>query len=610
MKKTMHLLLNNLTYNFKTLLMFVLLYRVFGILVIFPITRFLFMFSIRLTGVPYVNNRMLLEYLFKPTTILILLLLLIIYTIYFAIELIFLAILYDVGYHEEKINLKSLIQYGSKRILPTFKKYHIALIIPSLFFVVIVELGHIVGIASTMTIPPFVLEQIKMLDYIEFFVYGMLLIMFILLIESSLTLFSYVVDQHTIRFTYQKNRKLIKQKRIKHILEFIGLNAILNGLLYLVYTLILLVMGLLIFITRGQEFVLGFLLTMLYTLYTVFVFISSLILIPINFALFSSWYYEGKESLGVKINWLKFAKIIRQPFESKRMKRALFFTLFAVFMLNITTVFATVTQPFEQIELFNYAQIVAHRGASKDAPENTISAIELAILQGADAVEFDVRLSRDLVPILMHDTTLRRTTGDPRRVDEVTFEQLRTLDAGGWFSPEFEGEQIPTLDEALSVIKGRANAFVELKVNNVVLERQTVELIESYNMVHDVVILSFYREQLGRIKALNPDINTLLLMTSFIGNEEAVLSYPEVDIFGFERSFIITRPDLIAKIHERDKKIFVWTLSTSAHIESAVLHDFDGLITSLPVLARELEYAKNRQVEFIEILRSLFKRNG
>ena len=611
MKKTFNLCINNLTYNLKTLLLFELSYRILGLLLIYPLTRYLFNMSIRLSGQNYINNRLLLDYLSLPSTIIIFALLLIIFTLYIAVELIFLAIIFDFGYHEQDLSLRVLTHYGLRRIPIILKKYHVALIIPSLFFWFLVEFVHIVGIASTIEIPAFVTGQIRLLPILTYVFIGFIVLIAIGYLESALTMHAYVLDGLTIKHTFHKNRALLRKNRLKYIIEFIALNALLNGILYVLYSLVILLIAFLIFITRGQALILGVLLTFLYTIYTFFVFLSTLILIPINFALLSAWHYQHKEDSGQKKQLLKFSKIIRKPFESILIKRTLAMVLLTVFILNISLVFGTVRTPSTQIEFLNYAQIVAHRGASKQAPENTLSAIELALEQGADAVEFDVRLSKDLIPILMHDVTLGRTTNDTqnRRVDQLTYEELRALDAGSWFSSQFENEPIPTLEEALITIRNRGTAFIELKVNSLALEYSVVQLIDTLGMSDQVVVLSFYRDQLSRIKRSNENIQTLLLLTSFIGTPDVLVTYEDIDYYGFERSFIVNRPELITKLHDHNKKVYVWTLSNTTQIEQATNFDFDGLITSLPIEAREMEYSKNRQVDFIEILTRLFRRN-
>lgn len=109
--------------------------------------------------------------------------------------------------------------------------------------------------------------------------------------------------------------------------------------------------------------------------------------------------------------------------------------------------------------------VVAHRGASIEAPENTLAAFQRAISRGAAAIELDVKLSLDNIPVVIHDDTLERTTSGHGRVNEFGASALAELDAGSWFSPGFSEERIPTLEAALQVIAGRAGLVLELKPN-------------------------------------------------------------------------------------------------------------------------------------------------
>src|SRR4051812_36049152 len=108
-------------------------------------------------------------------------------------------------------------------------------------------------------------------------------------------------------------------------------------------------------------------------------------------------------------------------------------------------------------------EIVAHRGASTDAPENTLPAIELAWRQQADAVEIDVQVSKDGRLVAIHDSTTERTTGQPGSVQHLNLEELQQLDAGAWKGSRFAGARIPTLQEVADLVPHGKRLFVELK---------------------------------------------------------------------------------------------------------------------------------------------------
>jgi glycerophosphoryl diester phosphodiesterase len=109
-------------------------------------------------------------------------------------------------------------------------------------------------------------------------------------------------------------------------------------------------------------------------------------------------------------------------------------------------------------------EIIAHRGYSARAPENTVAAMRLAIEAGADAIEFDVHTTADRVPVVIHDPTLRRTTDGSGRVADKSLAEIQSLDAGSWFSEEFANERVPTLEHALTLIAGRVDrVYAEVK---------------------------------------------------------------------------------------------------------------------------------------------------
>lgn len=167
--------------------------------------------------------------------------------------------------------------------------------------------------------------------------------------------------------------------------------------------------------------------------------------------------------------------------------------------------------------------ILAHRGASAYAPENTLAAFLLARELGADGVELDVQLSRDGVPVVIHDHTVERTTNGYGRVSELTIWELKQLDAGAWKDAAFSGEKIPTLAEVFDVLadwlrparrtpQGLIN--VELKTERLKsdgLERAVINLINKYNLGDRILLSSFNPLALYRAKKQSPNLKRGLL---------------------------------------------------------------------------------------------------
>ena len=155
--------------------------------------------------------------------------------------------------------------------------------------------------------------------------------------------------------------------------------------------------------------------------------------------------------------------------------------------------------------------VVGHRGAEALAPENTWAAFQAGYSAGADLLELDVQLTRDGEAIVYHDFTLQPKLGDPRWVRDVAWEDLCGLDVGSWFSPAFAGECIPRFSDVLDWARGRVSLQVDLKhgfsdLDDDRLEMVVLDLIEQSRMAGQVVVSSWDRVALARIRARNPAI--------------------------------------------------------------------------------------------------------
>lgn len=157
---------------------------------------------------------------------------------------------------------------------------------------------------------------------------------------------------------------------------------------------------------------------------------------------------------------------------------------------------------------------VAHRGASAYAPENTLAAFNLALDMGADGIELDVKLTRDGVPIVLHDETVDRTTGAHGPIAGMTLAEVKRLDAGSWFDPRFRGERIPTLAEALRTVGKRGIVNIELKMlykRIKGLEAAVLAVVEDSGSTDRTLFSSFNPLALKEMAALNPRLARGLL---------------------------------------------------------------------------------------------------
>jgi len=277
----------------------------------------------------------------------------------------------------------------------------------------------------------------------------------------------------------------------------------------------------------------------------------------------------------------------------------------------------------------DHIDVIAHRGASADRPENTLAAFAHAIDSGAHWFELDCRITADGEVVVIHDATLQRTTDGEGRIVDTDLATLRTLDAGSWFDEAYAGEKIPTLDEALALADGRIGVYVEIKsadddeflINrleraasvrekirgteregfvadyeasgsrNVPLTRRAIAAIRKANMRHEVVIQSF-----------NPMICLLALheapgiRTEFLGAQDP--DHPDrfavwqdvghyIRAHGFNVHYASVNAERVDAWHAAGKSVAVWTVDEPDVMRHVAGYGVDAIISNKPALALE-----------------------
>ena len=228
--------------------------------------------------------------------------------------------------------------------------------------------------------------------------------------------------------------------------------------------------------------------------------------------------------------------------------------------------------------------IVAHRGAAGAAPENTMASIRQALDDGTDWVEIDVQESRDGQIVVFHDSDFMKLSGDPLKIWDGDLEDIQQRDIGSWYSAAFAAERVPTLQQVLEEVRGRARLMIELKYygHDQALEQRVIDIVEAANMVDEISIMSLKLEGVQKLRALRPDWPVGLLAASAVGD----LSRVDVDFLALSAR-IVTAP-LIRRVHKSGKRILVWTVNDAPSMSRWMSMGVDGVITDEPLLAREV----------------------
>jgi glycerophosphoryl diester phosphodiesterase len=237
--------------------------------------------------------------------------------------------------------------------------------------------------------------------------------------------------------------------------------------------------------------------------------------------------------------------------------------------------------------------VIAHRGASAYAPENTLAAFQRAADQDADAIELDVDLTRDGHVIVLHDATLDRTTDGHGRVADLTLEEIRRADAGLWKSAEFKGERVPLLAEVFEAVGQRLLINVETKdmsLLGVGLEAQVVALIQKHNLIDRVLISSFNPLALRRIKHFDKRLACGLLVAPdlpfFLRDAWLAPLIPHLDA-RHPQSAQISRA-AVDRWHAHGLFVNAWTANQASTIRALIKAGVDGIIGDDPILIQDV----------------------
>lgn len=226
--------------------------------------------------------------------------------------------------------------------------------------------------------------------------------------------------------------------------------------------------------------------------------------------------------------------------------------------------------------------IIAHRGASGHAPENTFAAFERAVQLGAGFIETDLQLTRDARFVAVHDATLERTTNGRGAVRDHTLAELRELDAGKWFDRQFMDQRIPTLDEILEFATQQDVVFyLEIKYDSAWgMHHALVGALGKADNAARTIIISFDPATLASVRRLEPAMMIGLLVEH--ANGDPVKAALEVGARQLcPRSDLVT-PELVERAHRADLHVVTWTVNDADKMNAAIDAGVDGIMTDLP----------------------------
>lgn len=236
--------------------------------------------------------------------------------------------------------------------------------------------------------------------------------------------------------------------------------------------------------------------------------------------------------------------------------------------------------------------IIAHRGASRFAPENTLPAFELALSMGAEAIETDVHLTKDQVPVLIHDEKVNRTTNGKGYIKDFTFKELQNLDAGSWFAKDFRGTNILSLDAFLQWAQDKPLRLnIELKNNKIDyphLEEIVYEYTAHHKLLDRTIFSTFNPDSIKRLEPYKGQVEIAYLTSR---GKSLIQRAKELKVDALHIKYTLLTPGLAHACRHSGFVVRIYTVNSQKQLNQCFREACDGVITDMPNLALEYREA-------------------
>lgn len=575
-------------------------YKLVAFAVIFPIVLLAINSLMKIAGISYLTNEYIQRVITHPIVIIAIFIAICVFVFYCTYEMTYLSVCFETKRTSCNASIVDIFYNSYKVFRRVFKPKHIGL---SIFYFISIMASNVTVLfnilyseTNTNLIKMYVLRNHW---YIKAAVILVFVIMFAVVIPGIYAMNICMMEGLGFREAYKKSARMVKKHPVGTISALVVYNLFILAIIGITYVLIS------VFLMAGVK-----LLNMAYLGNAIFLsalrterFIIKCILvcvaIPLSFSAITHMYYRYTD-----IDDITFEFIDIQEGPARRRRIAYAVIMAAALVADACYLLISFNNnPFENVAIFHETKVMAHRGASTEAPENTMAAFQKAIDDMADYIELDVQLTNNGEVIVMHDSNAYRTTGVDANIVNMTYKEVKTLDAGSWFSDEYVGENVPSLKEVLELTQGKIKLNIELKPadNGTALAKNTVRLIEKYNMVNDCVITSFSESALKAVKTYNQEIKVGYILSAAYGD---FYDMKNVDFFSVNAAFLSKRT--IDAIHNSGKRVYAWTVNNKESIKNLTNKGVDGIITDNPVLARETIYSRDTSETIINMIRYVF----
>lgn len=595
MKKVLGYNTKLLKRNLRSVMIFEIIYKITAATLISPLIMFLLSLSVKWSGLRYVTIGNMHKYFTSVSSVAVIFVIFIILILYTLLEIACIIICFDASRKNEKISVIDIVTAGFKKTLSLFRPSGIPIILMTGLLIPMSGLPIFSGVLTDLKIPSITVGPIATRKYIFL---GFVIFMVVVTVFSlfyMLVLHHIIIEGEKFTSAIKSAKNLLKKRKLKSIGIVCIWYFVIALSLIAVYAVIIGIVSLIVKLFNPPDYGAAVFLSVLRILNIIIVFTFSCLAEPLIISIISALFFRLKQ---VHKKPIVSSTYYTFQIKNRRIINRRILPILFIFTLIANTIYLSLiikNSVLDDVEMLRVSDVTAHRGSAAYAPENTLASIGVSIDQMADYAEIDVHQTSDGTVVLLHDNDLKRTTGVSGRIWDVTYDYVSTLDAGSWFSDEFAGEKIPTLDEVIKIADGKINLNIEIKSSNFEpsLTESVVKIIEENNFEDNCVVTSFNYSVLKKVKQLDPSIKTGLISSMIIGNFSLVSN---ADCMSLNHSFITKSK--VDEMHKNGIRVIAWTVNDKSTLKKMLEYGVDNIITDNPVLAREVIYS-NEQLPLI-----------
>lgn len=581
--------MRRLTAHWKPLILFEILWKLVTLLVIAPACAGLIQLAIQLAKLKYLTTSNLLQFLRSPWTILLLAVLLLLAALYTLFEIAAVCTCFRQSrFQKVRTTLGRMVRSGLQSVLHFFRGGGPFLVLHLLVLIPLMQFSATSGIFTAMGIPDFLAYYMTKKEFLLPIYVAAIILCCLLSVRWVFSSVLFTQNQCSYRSARATSVQLVRGRFWQTFFSVLVWNCCYFAALLVFLCMITVVVLMVIRATGSNDLIMSQAMRILKLLIQIVLWSFSFFATPICMAHLTALLEKRcvqmpEVVLPEPVPLSRSAKPFRR---STAVLTACCFTV-AALGLNLSYVYSVFTGKANfRLALFQNPTVMAHRGLSADAPENTLYAFSDAISVGADFIELDVQQTRDGVLVVMHDSNLKRTTGVNKDIWDVDYADIQNLDAGSWFDPAYANARIPTLEETLQFVDKRAKLDIEIKPTkhgSDTLEQDVAELITRYQYTDACYVTSFSYGSLKKVKEANPEIRTGYLMSVAYGQ---FYSLKYADAFSLNKVFVTSQ--VVNAAHQQGKQIFAWTVNSMSEVRSLCNLHVDSIITDDPVMVQNV----------------------